>query len=359
MRKALGIRYNGRGKMRGNVSFLFRSRDFLAVHRRGVANLYFTFTPDSFGVFTAIDGKEVWNYQHYFLDPSRDTDHLDPKEILQRAMGAPFEIELLAEMHWHHHQSVARRWRDGRVFLVGDAAHLFAPTGGVGMNTGIGDACDLAWKLDAVLSGWGGPALLDSYEIERKPIAIRNSLISAGNSDKIDMVMDETPSDIDRDDAQGDVLRDELARKIRWLARQFNSAGTHLGYRYVGSPVIASDGTREPPDDTSASRAVELARQPRAACVACRRRSTLDLFGDGFVLLQFGPADRQADDLIEAAAACGMRVRVEHLDDEAVGAIYARPFVLVRPDGHVAWRGDALPAAPGELLDLVRGAGAQ
>jgi len=196
IRRQLGIRRNGRGRMRANVSFFFRSRDFLEVHGLGVANLYFVFTPDSFGVFTAIDGVELWNYQYYFLDPAKATEDLDARKILFRAVGKPFEFELLQTMHWHHHQSVARSWRSSRVFLVGDAAHLFAPTGGVGMNTGIGDAVDLGWKLDAVLRGWGGEGLLEGYEIERKPIAVRNSLISATNSDKIDMVMDETPPDI-------------------------------------------------------------------------------------------------------------------------------------------------------------------
>ena len=185
---------NGRGAMRSNVSFFFRSRNFMDVHGLGMANLYFIFTPDSFGVFTAIDGRELWNFQYYFLDPAKATEALDPQKILFAAMGKPFDFKLLHTTHWRHHQSVARRWRDGRIFLAGDAAHLFAPTGGVGMNTGIGDACDLAWKLDAVLGGWGGQGLLDSYEIERKPVAVRNSVISANNSDKIDMVMDETPA---------------------------------------------------------------------------------------------------------------------------------------------------------------------
>ena len=249
IRRALGIRMGGRGKMRANVSLFFRSTEFLEAHGLGIANLYFVFTPDCYGVFTAIDGKELWNFQYYFLDPAKQNEPLDPEAILFRAMGRPFAFELLQITHWHHHQSVARKWRDGRIFLAGDAAHLFAPTGGVGMNTGIGDAADLAWKLDAVVSGWGGARLLDSYEIERKPIAIRNSLISATNSDKIDIVMGETPADIDRDDAGCADERAELTRKIRWLARQFNSAGTHLGYRYIDSPVVVPDGSPEPPDD--------------------------------------------------------------------------------------------------------------
>lgn len=355
IRRALGIRRNGRGRMRANVSFFFRSREFLEVHGLGLANLYFVFTPDSFGVFTAIDGVELWNYQYYFLDPAKTSENLDPQAILHRAVGKPFEFELLQTMHWHHHQSVARSWRDRRVFLAGDAAHLFAPTGGVGMNTGIGDACDLGWKLDAVLRGWGGARLLDSYEIERKPIAVRNSLISATNSDKIDMVMDETPVGIDQPGPEAEAARATLARKIKWLARQFNSAGTHLGYRYVDSPVIVADGTPEPPDDPMqvVPSTWPGSRAPHAWMAD--GRSTLDLFGRGWVLLRADAASADDARLVEAARALGLPLEVAELAEPAIRELYAARRVLVRPDGHVAWRGAAVPADAGALLDTVRG----
>jgi 2-polyprenyl-6-methoxyphenol hydroxylase-like FAD-dependent oxidoreductase len=360
IRRTLGIRRSGRGRMRGNMSFFFRSPDFMATHGLGMANLYFVFAPDSFGVFTAIDGRELWNYQYYFLDPAKATEQLDAETVLYRAMGCPFKFELLRTMHWHHHQSVAETWRSGRVFLAGDSAHLFAPTGGVGMNTGIGDACDLAWKLDATLRGWGGSGLLDSYEIERKPVAIRNSLVSATNSDKIDMVMNETPADIDQSGEAADARRTVLKRKIRWLARQFNSAGVHLGYRYHDSTVIATDGSPEPPDDPSM---VSQSTWPglRAPHAWLRDgRSTLDLFGNGFVLLRFSASASQAlsdAGLLAAAGACGLPLVVEDIDDEPdVARLYERRLVLVRPDGHVAWRGDEAPDCPGSLVDLVRGA---
>lgn len=360
IRRRLKIRRSGRGRMRGNMSFFFRSRDFLATHGLGMANLYFVFAPDSFGVFTAIDGRELWNYQYYFLDPAKATEDLDAETVLHRAMGCPFEFELLRTMHWHHHQSVAECWRSGRVFLAGDAAHLFAPTGGVGMNTGIGDACDLSWKLDAMLSGWGGAGLLESYEIERKPVAIRNSLVSATNSDKIDMVMNETPADIDDAGAAADARRAVLQRKIRWLARQFNSAGVHLGYRYIDSPVIAGDGSPEPPDDPSM---VSQSTWPgcRAPHAWMRDgRSTLDLFGNGFVLVRFAVSNTQAAGdagLVATAHARGVPLVVEDIRDEPdIARLYERRLVLVRPDGHVAWRGDDVPADASSLVDLVRGA---
>jgi 2-polyprenyl-6-methoxyphenol hydroxylase-like FAD-dependent oxidoreductase len=358
VRKQLGIRYNGRGQMRANVSFYFRSTDFLTKHRLGVCNLYFIFTPDSFGVFTAIDGKSEWLYQHYFLDKAKETRDLDAREVLWRAMGAPFEFELRGVQHWHHHQSVARQWRSqaGRVFIAGDAAHLFVPTGGVGMNTGIGDAIDLGWKLDATLKGWGGAALLASYEAERKPIAVRNSVISANNSDKIDMVMDETPADIERDDAAGDALRAALNRKIRWMARQFNSAGTHLGYRYVDSPIVVPDGTPEPPDDFMqvVPSTWPGSRAPHAWLAD--GRSTLDLFGPDFTLVRTGEDAPDPGPIVAAAERAGVPLRVQSIDAPELAALLEHRLVLVRPDGHVAWRGNAPPSDAEAMIARVRGA---
>jgi 2-polyprenyl-6-methoxyphenol hydroxylase-like FAD-dependent oxidoreductase len=368
VRRSLGIRMNGRGKMRPNVSFFFESDDFLKVHDRGLGNLYFIFAPDSFGVFTAIDGVRRWSYQFYFLDPSRQTDDIDAADALTRAVGRPFDFELKEVQHWHHHQSVSRRWRSrfpdavdgpgGRIFLAGDAAHLFAPTGGVGMNTGIGDAVDLGWKLDAVLKGWGGPCLLDSYELERKPIAVRNSVISANNSDKIDMVMDETPPEVEEDGPRGEAVRREVRRKIRWMARQFNSAGTHLGYRYVDSPVIVADGSPEPPDDPAqvVPSTWPGSRAPHAWTTAdrsLRGESTLDWFGRGWVLVAAPAAD--AEPLANAVRALGAPIEVREIEDPALVALFERRLVLVRPDGHVAWRGDASPPDAAAVARTVCG----
>jgi 2-polyprenyl-6-methoxyphenol hydroxylase-like FAD-dependent oxidoreductase len=356
IRRALGIRMGGRGKMRANVSLYFRSREFLEAHGLGIANLYFVFAPGSYGVFTAIDGKELWNFQYYFLDPARQAEPLEPATILAQAMGRPFPFELLQVTHWHHHQSVAYRWREQRVFLAGDAAHLFAPTGGVGMNTGIGDADDLAWKLDAVLRGWGGPQLLSSYELERRPIAIRNSLISATNSDKIDFVMGETPADIDRADGHGSAAREELARKIRWLAKQFNSAGTHLGYRYTDSPIVVPDGTPEPPDDPQQVVPTSWPGSRAPHAWMADGRSTLDLLGREFVLLRFGAETPADGELTRAAEAAGVPLAVHDIVDADIARLYERRLVLVRPDGHVAWRGEEAPEEAERLWNMVRGA---
>ncbi len=355
VRRQLGIRYSGRGAMRRNVSFYFRSREFVGVAGKGVANLYFVFSPGSFGVVTAIDGVELWNYQHYFLDPERDVEHLDPAAVLTAAMGREFDFELQGMQAWRHHQSVATRWRDSRVLLAGDAAHLFVPTGGVGMNTGIGDAWDLAWKLEAQIRGWAGPWLLDSYEAERKPVAVRNSILSADNSDRIDMVMDEVPDTIDDDGPEAEQQRAVLSHRLRWLCRQFSSAGVHLGYRYVDSPVCVPDGTPEPPDDPSQ---VVPSTWPgsRAPHVwLADGRSSLDLVGTGFTVLRFGGAPAPVELEAEFARA-GVPLDSLAVDDAAAAAAFERRYVLLRPDGHVAWRGDSPPEDAAAVVSTVRGA---
>jgi 2-polyprenyl-6-methoxyphenol hydroxylase-like FAD-dependent oxidoreductase len=343
IRRALGIRFGGRGRMRSNVSYLFRAPDFLSAHGKGLANLYFCLAPDAFGVFTAIDGQEVWNYQHYWANPSRATDAEDAATVLHRAMGRPFAFELLATTHWHHHQSVAHRWRQGRVFLAGDAAHLFVPTGGVGMNTGIGDAVDLAWKLAAVLERWGGEGLLDSYEAERKPVAWRNSVTSAGNSDRIDMVMSETPGHIAAETPEGEAARGALKGRILWMAKQFNSAGVHLGYRYDASPVVVPDGTPEPPDDPNRLTPSTWPGSRFPHGWMADGRSTLDLLDRrAFTLLAIPGAG--APRLAAALREAGMPLAEVAAADPVVAALMERPLVLVRPDGHVGWRGAEDPA---------------
>jgi 2-polyprenyl-6-methoxyphenol hydroxylase-like FAD-dependent oxidoreductase len=352
VRRALGIPMVGRGRMRSNLSFLFRSAEFVRAHGKGLANLYFCFTPGCYGVFTAIDGRELWNYQFYWADPAREGAD-DPAAVLHAAMGTPFDFELVGTTHWHHHQSVAAEWRRGRVFLAGDAAHLFVPTGGVGMNTGIGDACDLAWKILAVRAGWAGEGLLDSYEAERKPVAIRNSIISATNSDRIDMVMAETPAGIGEDSARGAESRARLKKRIAWMSRQFNSAGVHLGYRYADSPAIVPDGCYEPPDDPNqvVSSTWPGSRFPHAWLPD--GRSTLDLLGAGFSLIGAGMA-AEAPRLLGALRNAGVPVATQRCD----AAVLEGPqLILVRPDGHVGWRGADDPAEAEAIVARLTGRG--
>lgn len=356
IRKSLEVPYLGRGAMRRNVSYLFRSTDFLDKAAVGRANLYFIFAPGNFGVFTMIDNEGLWNYQHYVLDGAEeDVRRIDAEAEIRAAMGRDFEFEVLGTLRWSHHQSVAARFRRGRTFLVGDSAHLFCPTGGVGMNTAIGDAFDLSWKLWARLSGWGGEELLDSYERERWPVAVRNTVAGANNADRIDALMKMSTPVLEEDSEAGRRLRAEMAPRFGWLAKQFNSMGLHVGYRYSDSPVIVADGTPEPPDDP---RVVVQSSWPgmRAPHVWLGPdRTTLDHFdGSSYVMVCAGQDEDGLAAWTEQAAQRGIPFASATVEGAAARA-YELPFVLVRPDGHVCWRGESLDVDVADVLATVTG----
>lgn len=347
VRKQMGSTFVGRGRMRRNTSYLFRAPSMIAEVGKGLANLYFTFHPESFGVITAIDGDDLWNYQRYHLDD--EIADLTPEQAVVNAIGKDLDIEILAIQKWRHHQSVATNWRQGRVLIAGDAAHLMVPTGGVGMNTGIGDAWNLGWKLAAVVQGWAQERLLDTYEEERKPIAIRNSVASASNSDRLDIVMAEVPRDIDEDTEDAAKARERLTRSLRHASRQFSSSGLHLGYRYAHSSIVVADGTREPADDLMR---VEQSTWPGSRAPHNwmeNGQSTLDLFGDEFTLVRWDDAEPAAA-MMAAAETLSIPTVERVLGDPRGREAFTTKYTLVRPDGHVAWRGDEIPASPDQVL---------
>lgn len=352
VRRQLGIEFDGRFAEGHNYSIYFRSQELLERQPHGRASQFLTLCSRHRSSLSTVNGRDLWRLSLYVSD--EESKALDPMACIRDAVGAPIEAEVLRAQTWYGHRVVAQRYRDGRVFLVGDAAHMLWPKGGFGANTGIGDATDLAWMIEAVLAGWGGERLLDAYDAERRPIGTRNVTEASSNR----AADGNLPSEelLDAEGPAGEACRAALAETIqrtRW--KEWNTLGIQLGYRYSASPVIAYDGSTPPPDDPS--------DYVPSSCPGCRaphawlspRRSTLDLFGRGYVLLDFG-AGPAAAALAAAAQRIGMPLNICVIDDPAVAALYERRLVLVRPDGHVAWRGDTLPQRPGELVDLVRGA---
>lgn len=276
----------------------------------------------------------------------------DPEVALERLFGGPFPHEIISVQHWERRDYVADAYGRGRVFIAGDAAHQCSPTGGLGMHTGIEEAVNLAWKLAAMVRGWGGPNLLASYEAERRPIALRNVALATRAFDTIAAI-----PGIGHAEAalagRGDAAA--LAH-LRGRINTFSvSDVAKLQYAYEGSPVCIPDGTPPPPES---DRFVPSARPGTRAPHAwlADGRSVLDLFGAGFTLLRLGGDTPDAMALREAAGRRGMPLSLAVVDDPGIAAIYAARLVLVRPDGHVAWRGDAVPADPFALVDRVRGA---
>jgi hypothetical protein len=214
---------------------------------------------------------------------------------------------------------------------------------------------DLSWKLTAMLEGWGGDALLDSYTVERQPIATRNVTEASGNLRR--MLSVGAHPDIADDTPQGAATRAKVGREFTEAMRhEWFTLGVHLGYRYEGSPICWPDGSPPPPDE--ARTYVPTARPGHRAPHAwlADGRSTLDLFGRGFVLLGFGVEANEAAPLLDAARARHMPIEFVSLTEPHIAALYECRFVLVRPDGHVAWRDNRMPDDPCHLIDVVRGA---
>ena len=223
------------------------------------------------------------------------------------------------------------------------------------MNTGVGDAVDLSWKISAVLNGWGGARLLESYEIERHPVAVRNVNEASGNLAR--MLSPEDNASFLEDSVEGKAVRKDVGdRFAERMKREWQSLGIHLGYSYQGSPICVTEEAIQIADDPAIY--IQTTRPgSRAPHVwLADGRSTLDLFGRGFVLLRLGAAAPDAAPLATAARCCKMPLEIVTLEEKAVIYAYEQRLVLLRPDGHVAWRGDQLPSDPKALIYLVRGA---
>jgi 2-polyprenyl-6-methoxyphenol hydroxylase-like FAD-dependent oxidoreductase len=352
--KVVAGEMEGQPVLSHTTNIIFRSAELLALHGKGEAYRYVIVGPEgTWATIVAIDGWDRWRMSIVRTPPGGlPRDQIEA--AIRRAVGRDFPFEVLSVNNWTRRELVASRYRLGRAFIAGDAAHVMSPTGGFGMNTGIGDAVDLSWKLDAVLRGWGGDALLDSYTPERRPVAVFNARESSGNFGRMMSpgenpdLLDDTPAGAARREAVGTALAEAMRRE--WF-----TLGVHLGYRYDDSPICWPDGTPAPPQ--SVATYVQEARAGARAPHAWLRdgRSTLDLFGDGFALLRFDAA-ADAEPLAAAMRARGIPVRLIELAGEpAAVAAYAAPLVLVRPDGHVAWRGRAAHE-PDVLADCVRGA---
>jgi hypothetical protein len=251
---------------------------------------------------------------------------------------------------------VADRFRDRNVFLAGDAAHLWMPYAGYGMNAGIADALNLSWLLGARLQGWGDEAILDAYEAERLPITTQVSQFAMDHAQKLMKARLAVPVNIEAMDEAGERARAETGRDAYELnVQQFCCAGLNFGYFYQGSPIIVADGEAPP--------AYAMGSFTPSTVPGCRAphfwladgRSLYDAFGQGYTLLRFH-AGVDVRPLQSAAGARGVPLAVVEVAGVEVPQGYRHPLVLCREDQHVAWRGDALPADVTGLVDRLRGA---
>jgi 2-polyprenyl-6-methoxyphenol hydroxylase-like FAD-dependent oxidoreductase len=359
VRETLGIEYEGesgvvRPMMGGPMYATYFEVDpdppWLPEHR---AWQYWTLNPDVRALLIHVDSRDKF-LLHCALTDSAAGEPVDPVPLIHRAVGAEFPVRIISSVNWTAGYSlVTQRYGEGRVFLAGDSAHLFTPTGGMGMNTGVDDAVNLGWKLAAAVTGWGGSALLDSYEAERRPIGIRNLDFARQFADSVGTVpiSDTVEADTGAARAERAALKDRLERHGYF---EFIIPGIFLGLNYAASPVIAYDGTTPPTEHPNryAPNACPGSRAPHAWL---GEDALFDRLGGEFTLIRFGAAP-DAGALRAAAGQCDLPITVLDVTDDALRDTYGRDLVLVRPDQHVAWRGNRLPDDCAALIDTIRGA---
>ena len=311
VRDGLGIGLEGKSKVAHRYMIHFKSDSRGLLQAFGVAWHYQT----ALGTLIAQDDTNTWTLQTR-PPPGVDPAAIDPGPLLDKWAGRGFPRNILVANPWFTHLLLAERYRAGRVFLAGDAAHQYIPTGGYGMNTGIGDAIDLGWKLAAAVKGFGSANLLASYEKERRPVGLRNRLASERHTGVRIKIAELYEKERDPD---------ALARGIAALGNAENESwGIEFGYRYDG---VEGDPVRYEPTTAPGARLPSTFLRDGTALY--------DRLGPWFTLLRFGDADPSP--IIDTAPAPLETVIV---DDPALAAIYEAKLVLVRPDTHVAWRGD-------------------
>ncbi|MBX9759382.1 MAG: FAD-dependent oxidoreductase [Beijerinckiaceae bacterium] len=359
IREKLGIALSGKQVLTYTTNAIFECPNFNSIHDFPQGYRYIFIGPEgTWCTIVAIDGRDRYRFSFVGNRNREQMTEDDMRAAIARALGCDVEFTILSTMPWRRAELVAESYGTKRVFLVGDSAHQLSPTGGFGMNTGIQEAVDIAWKLEGAIKGWGGPRLLESYEIERKPVATFNVQEAARNLARMLKPREERPPEaIFIPGPEGDRARKAYGDwYTRMMAPEWFTIGVQLGFRYEDSPIVVPEDGPAPQHEVA--RYVQTARPGhRAPHVWLKRdRSTLDLFGRGFVLLRFLGAPPDVSGMVEAAAARGVPLQVVDICHAAAAEAYEKRLVLVRPDGHVAWRGDVEPDDPARVMDIVRGA---
>lgn len=357
VRKFIGSTFNGVDVVARVQSTLIDAPQLLAQLPNRPAWATFSVNPRRSGNVYAIDGQRRWLIHNYLRSHEPDFDAVDRNWAIRQILGVDedFPFEVISKEDWFGRRLVADLFRDRRIFICGDAAHLWVPMAGYGMNAGIADAMNLSWQLAARLQGWGGEAVLSGYEAERQPITEQVSQFAMNHSIALQAKREAIPADIESAGPQGDAVRERFGKELYDLnVQQYCCAGLNFGYFYADSPLIAYDDEPAP--------SYGMATFTPSTVPGCRtphiwldgRRSLYDAMGDGFTLLRTG-ARQDVAPLIEAAAGRGVPLQVLDLPVEHQ-APYLHALVLSRPDRHVAWRGDDLPTDCFQLVDRVRGA---
>jgi len=355
VRDAIGAVMHGTRGLSRNYNIVFGAPGLDRAHAHGQAIMYWQVNGRVPSLLGPMDRGDKWFFMPTDVPADVKLGDHEAASLIREATGIDLPYQILSSDEWVASRLIADRYRDRRVFLAGDAAHLHPPFGGYGMNMGIADAVDLGWKLAAVLQGWGGSALLESYERERRPVheavmdeAVANHAVLS-NHLCADAIEDATDAGVD--------IRREIGTRIHSAKiREFRALGVVLGYRYAHSPIIVADASESPacnaldyqPCDYPGSLA------PHAWLGDCR--SLYDTFGSGLTLLARPDAPESEVHGVHAdARAIGVPLTTIKPKDEDVTDNYTARYALIRPDQHIAWRGDAWPEDGVRLLARVCG----
>jgi 2-polyprenyl-6-methoxyphenol hydroxylase-like FAD-dependent oxidoreductase len=347
-RKTLGYNYVGesgvvRDFIGGRMFALhIRSPQLYDIIPHARAWMYWAVNRQRRALMPSVNGRDEFTF-HTQLRADEGADQISgarAKAMFQASLGAELDVEIIARSTWSAgYTLVAEKFQRGRVFIGGDAAHLFTPTGGLGYNTAIEDAVNLGWKLAAVLKGWGGPTLLGSYETERQALARRNTTYARGFADSVGLYV--PPLELEDDGPAGEAARKKASDHFNYHARfEFNIPGITFGGRYDGSPIVVGDGTAPPPDQPN--------EYVPTACPGGRAphlwlgdgRSLYDALGFEFTLLRLGRNPPDAASFQAEAQAWGPPLTVMDITADEARDLYEADFALIRPDQIVAWRGN-------------------
>jgi len=358
VRRAIGAQFEGDAVVQRVQATFMCAPDLIRLQHGERSWMTVAVNPRRAGTVIAIDGRKRWLLFNHLRPGERDFDAVDRDWAIRAILGVgpDFRYEILSKEDWYGRRLIASKFREHRVFIAGDAAHIWVPFAGYGMNAGIADAVNLAWLLAARLKGWALPEILDAYEAERRPITEQVSRFAMAHADREIERRGAIPSDIELPGPEGDAVRVRIGQAAYDLnVQQFCCGGLNFGYFYDRSPIIVYDGAKQP--------AYTMAEFTPSTVPGCRAphfwlrdgRSIYDLLGPGYTLLCFDPKIATGT-LEEAAARRAVPLEVVGVAGEDAPKVYRHRLVLVRTDQHIAWRGDALPDDRGAFIDLLRGA---
>jgi 2-polyprenyl-6-methoxyphenol hydroxylase-like FAD-dependent oxidoreductase len=357
VRNLIGARLVGDAVVQRAQSTYIRAPKLLSLipGRPGWMNL--SLNPRRSGNTIAIDGKETWLIHNYLYEHESDFEAIDRDKSIRTILGVgeDFEYEILGKEDWIGRRLVADKFRDGRIFICGDSAHLWVPYAGYGMNAGIADAMNLSWLLAAAMDGWASTAILDAYMAERGPITEQVSHFAMNHALGSIRHRRDVPAAVEAPGEEGRLARREFGKAVYDLnVRQYCCGGLNFGYFYDRSPIIAYDGEEAPAYtiDAFTGSTVPGCRLPHFWFA--NGRSIYDALGLGFALLRFNPA-AEIDPLVRESRSRRIPLRVLDIPPGDRLALYKEDLVLARPDVHIAWRGNALPSDLENLTGKLQG----